>query len=438
LDRQARLSYIEIMGHRQAFLLAATLVFATISLSAQETLRPKDVRNLAKQGSSALPRLQELLRNPDLEIRLETVKAITDVGTQGSLAPLIQATADNDPEVQIRATDGLVNFYLPGYVQHGLGASLKRVGTSLKGKFTDTNDQVVDPFVVPRPDVIQALGILVRSAGSMEARANAARALGILRAKAAVPDLLAALRTKDTDVIYESLIALQKIRDESAAPGVAYLLHDLDEKVQLAAIETVGLLQNKTSVPQLLDVLEHSRKNQVKRAALTSLAMLPDEKSRPVYTRYLHDKDDGLRAAAAEGLGRLKNPADLPTLEKGFQGETKMAPRLALAFAQVMLGKTEIAEFSPFQLLINTLNSVGYRGVAYAYLVELARNPALRPPLVHAADIGTKDEKIYLARILARSGGQESVACLEKLSHDGDNDVAEEGLRALRTLKARL
>jgi HEAT repeat protein len=438
LDRQARLSYIEIMGHRQAFLLAATLVFATISLSAQETLRPKDVRNLAKQGSSALPRLQELLRNPDLEIRLETVKAITDVGTQGSLAPLIQATADNDPEVQIRATDGLVNFYLPGYVQHGLGASLKRVGTSLKGKFTDTNDQVVDPFVVPRPDVIQALGILVRSAGSMEARANAARALGILRAKAAVPDLLAALRTKDTDVIYESLIALQKIRDESAAPGVAYLLHDLDEKVQLAAIETVGLLQNKTSVPQLLDVLEHSRKNQVKRAALTSLAMLPDEKSRPVYTRYLHDKDDGLRAAAAEGLGRLKNPADLPTLEKGFQGETKMSPRLALAFAQVMLGKTEIAEFSPFQLLINTLNSVGYRGVAYAYLVELARNPALRPPLVHAADIGTKDEKIYLARILARSGGQESVACLEKLSHDGDNDVAEEGLRALRTLKARL
>ena len=83
----------------------------------------------------------------------------------------------------------------------------------------------------------------------MEARANAARALGILRGKAAVPDLLAALRSKDTDVIYESLIALQKIRDESAAPGVAFLLRDLDQKVQLAAIETVGLLQNKSSCP---------------------------------------------------------------------------------------------------------------------------------------------------------------------------------------------
>ncbi len=89
--------------------------------------------------------------------------------------------------MQIRAIDGLVNFYLPGYVQHGLGASLKRVGTSIKGKFTDTNDQVIDPFVIPRPDVIQALGDLVRGGGSMEARANAARALGILRGKGRGP-----------------------------------------------------------------------------------------------------------------------------------------------------------------------------------------------------------------------------------------------------------
>src|SRR5215472_17237772 len=163
------------MGDNPAILFAGACVLAVLSASAQETLRPKDVRSLGKQGSSALPRLQELLRNPDLDIRVEAVKAITEIGTQGSLAPLVQATADNDPEVQIRATDGLVNFYLPGYVQRGLGASIKRMGTNIKGKFTDTNDQVIDPFVTPRQDVIQALGTLVRGAGSLEARANAAR-----------------------------------------------------------------------------------------------------------------------------------------------------------------------------------------------------------------------------------------------------------------------
>ena len=440
MDRHASLPYIGSMGHSRLAILASAVVLALMPAFSQETLRPKDVRNIGKQGSSALPRLQELLRNPDLDIRIEAVKAITDIGTPGSLAPLIQASADNDPEVQIHATDGLVNFYLPGYVQRGLGASLKRVGTSIKGKFTDTNDQVIPPYVIPRPDVIQALGMLVSSGASVEARANAARALGILRAKAAVPELVAALRSKDkdTDVIYESLIALQKIRDESAAPGVAFLLRDLDLKVQLAAIETVGLLQNKSSAPQLVDVLENSRNIKVKRSALTSLAMLAEQSSRPVFARYLNDKDEGLRAAAAEGFGRLKNPADMPMLEKAFEEEGKTPPRLALAFAQVMLGKTEISEFSPFQLLINTLNSMAYRGVAYAYLVEVARNPVLRPPLYHAVDIGTKDEKVYLARVLAVSGGQDTVSCLEKLSHDGDGEVAQEGLRALRSLRARL
>ena len=41
------------------------------------------------------------------------------------LDALIQASANNDPEVQARATDGLVNFYLPGYVRTGFAASLR-------------------------------------------------------------------------------------------------------------------------------------------------------------------------------------------------------------------------------------------------------------------------------------------------------------------------
>src|ERR1035441_4126693 len=71
------------------------------------------------------------------------------------------------------------------------------------------------------PDVIAALGALVSGGASMPARANAARAVGILRGNAAVPDLVQALRTKDTDVLYESLIAMQKIRDESVGPQIA-------------------------------------------------------------------------------------------------------------------------------------------------------------------------------------------------------------------------
>src|SRR5215470_12501044 len=127
-----------------------------------QDVRPKDVREIGKAGSSALPRLQELLKNPSTDVRVEAVKQITNIGGLPSLDALVLATRDNDPEVQVQATDGLVNFYLPGYVQTGFAASVKRLGTSIKGRFTDTNDQMIDPFLNARPDVARAIGELVR------------------------------------------------------------------------------------------------------------------------------------------------------------------------------------------------------------------------------------------------------------------------------------
>ncbi|MCL6512595.1 MAG: HEAT repeat domain-containing protein [Anaerolineae bacterium] len=233
--------------------------------------RIRAARQLAEQGSSAIPALRKLLQDPDLEVRLEAVKAIVQIGTQHSLDALIEATRDPDPEIQIRATDGLVDFYLPGYVKTGLTATLRKVGKTIKAKFTDVNDQVVPPYLEVRPDVIEALGKLASGGSSMESRANAARAIGVLRGRAAVPDLLQAIRSKNTQVIYESLIALQKIQEPSAAREIAFLLRDLDDKVQIAAIETTGLLGNKEALPQLYDVLKTARNAKVRRAALTAI-----------------------------------------------------------------------------------------------------------------------------------------------------------------------
>jgi HEAT repeat protein len=407
-------------------------------LPGQEITRTRDVRDLAKAGSTAIPRLQELLKSPLVEIRVEAVRQIAAIGTQRSLEPLVLATRDNDPEVQIRAADGLVNFYLPGYLETGLSASLKRVGNSIKSRFSDNNDQVIDSFVAVRPDVVEALGKLARGGGSLESRANAARALGILRGQAAIPDLVEALRSKNSDVMYESLIALQKIHDPAAGPRIAFLLRDLDPRVQIAAIETTGLLQNKEALPALTDALNRARDAKVRRAALTAIAMLPSDQSRTLYAQYLPDKDDKMRAAAAEGYARLKNAADLPALDKAWQTEGKTSPRLSMAFALVALGRTEVSQFSPLQYLINTLNSASYKGEAFPFLVELAREPQVRQPLHRALATGTKDEKIGIAGVLARSGDQESLGELQKLTHDADPEVAREVLRAVRTLQARL
>jgi len=424
-----------------AFLVLVCAYAAALAQTPQDSdpkQRAKAARELAKQGVAGVPQLQAALADPVADVRIEAVKALVEIGTQASLDPLIQATRDNDPEVEIRAVDGLVNYYLPGYVRTGLSASLRRVGGVFKAKFTDTNDQTIDPYVEVRPAAIEALGKVARSGSNMESRANAARATGILRGQAALPDLYEALRSKDDQVMYESLIAIQKIRDPSAAPRIAYLLRDLDEKVQIATIETTGLLRNREALPNLREVLADARTVKIRRAVLTAIAMIPDETSRPLYTRDLGDKDDGMRAAAAEGLARLKNPADIPVLEKAFREERKMPPRLGAAFALVALGKNEASEFSPLEYLVNTLNSAAWRGVSRAYLIELARDAAVRGSLEKAVAGGTKQEKIELAQILAVSGDQSTLAALEALSRDGDSDVAGAALNAMRTLKARL
>jgi HEAT repeat protein len=403
--------------------------------------RAKAVREYGKSGGSEIiPKLETYLVDPDVDVRRDAVKAIVDIGTQRSLDPLIKAASDNDPEIQIRATDGLVNFYVPGYVKTGLTASLRRAGSSIKGKFTDTNDLVIDPYIQPRPEVIVALGHVASGGASLEARANAARAVGILRGGQALPDLEKAVRSKDSDVIYEALIAIEKIRDPSAGPNIAFLLHDLNEKVQVTAMEATGLLMNRAAINDLRDVLDRSRNMKVKRAALTAMAQMPDPQLHGIYVTYLNHKDDGLREAAAEGLGRLKDPADMATIERAFNNENKTEPRLSAAFALVSLGKRSMGEFDPLRYLVNDLNSAAYRGVAKAYLIELARDPEVRQALYPdlKAPGATRDEKTGLADVLAASGGADSVAPLEALAQDTDTDVSQEGLRAVKNLRARL
>ena len=137
-------------------------LFLPVSVFGQSSAQPsrnpapaKDVRLVAKDGQVAIPKLALYLNSPALDTRIEVVKQLTELGGKDSLDPLITASHDADPEMQMRSIDGLVNFYLPGYVRQGPAASVARVGASIKAKFSDTNDQVIDGFVTVRPEVIE-------------------------------------------------------------------------------------------------------------------------------------------------------------------------------------------------------------------------------------------------------------------------------------------
>ncbi|MCX6604987.1 MAG: HEAT repeat domain-containing protein [Acidobacteria bacterium] len=390
---------------------------------------------MAKEGAGGIPKLLPYAQDPDAEVRREVVRSMVAIGGPASLEPLTQALSDSDEEVQIRATDGVVNFYLPGYWESGLSGTMKRAGTRVLSRWTDTNDQVIPGYVEVRPEVVAALGKMTNSSESMVARANAARAVGVLRGKAALGDLVQAMTAKDGKLIYEVLIAFEKIRDRGVAPKIHYLLRDLDEKVQLAALETVGLLMNPESVAPLREAYERARNERVRRAALNAVALIPDEGSRPLFMAQLDSPDEYLRAAAAEGLARLGKAEDEVALRERFDKEVKMRARLAQAFGAARLGAAGMGEFDALRYLVNTLNQKAWKGMAEGYLVELVRVEAVRAALMPVVAQSTKTEKLALAQVFGRSGSRDLEPALEGLAKDADTEVASEALRNLRSLR---
>jgi HEAT repeat protein len=426
--------------------LAACALFAVFTgsglsddTSVDAKQRIETIRNLGKRDYTVIPTIAQYLKDGSRDVRIEAVKAIVRIDTVHSLDALIEATHDHDSEMQIRATDGIVNAYMPGYLaKSGLTGSLTRGVRQMKSFFSSRNDQVVDADVTIRPDVAQALADEVSGGTGLDAKANAARAAGILRANPAVPALVQASHSKDSQVIFECLVALQKIHDPSAGPGIAFLSHDLDERIQVTALETIGVLRSIPSAPDVRSALTHARDARIRRAALEALAMLAIPDDRGTFQKYAQSDDAGLRAVGLEGLGRIREPEDTPALEAAYnEKDADWRIHLAAAFALVSEGKIDTSEFSPLPYLVENLNSHSRAYVANAYLIELGHRQDVRTSLAKLLPETTKEQKIALCSIFGNSQAEDAVPVLNGLAKDIDPDVAFAASRALRIVQAR-
>lgn len=418
-----------------ALILFASALFAQAPADSKEKI--KAARATVKAGASAIPQLDPLLVDTDVEVRREAIKALAAIGTQHGLDLLVRSTRDGDSEIQIRAVDALVNFYHPGYLSTGLSATLKRAGASLSAAFRqDENRDIVDPDTPVRPEIRSALRSIVVNGTDNVVRANAARALGVLRDVDSTQALIEALRSKDDRLIFESLIALQKIANPEAGPRVVFLMRDLVEKVQLAAIETAGLLKTRDAIGELRRVMESGPEKKLRRASVQALARIADPSTRDLLVNLLQDKDDDIRATAAEGIGRMGNAADRQAIETAFNAERKSAARLGQAFAIARLGGVDTSEFSPLRYLVNSLNSRSWRGVAQPYLNELTRQESVRKAIYPMLGSGTPAERTGLLLALAASGAPDAISQIEPHVRDTDLEISSAATRALRILRA--
>lgn len=397
--------------------------------------RAKAARQIGKspEGFRYIDRLAPLLRDESEDVRAAAVAALADMRVIEAQPLLIEATSDDSPRVQAMAVDGLVDFYLPGYAKIGAMGSISSYAKGLKDKFTGTAMEMVPGYVDVSPGVVRAVGDVVRNPGALESRANAARALGVLVARDAVDALVEGVRSRNSTIILESVVALRKIQDPSAGPDIVFLLRDLDPKVQEAVIQTVGQLRTSEAVGDLVRIISETNRDRIREQALIALAKIPRNGQRELFISYIRHKNARFRAAAAEGIGRIGTPDDIPLVEELFAEERSEGPKVSLAFAAVNLGHSVRLGY-----LVDGLNSKIHRMEARPFLVELARNPSILSNLYVPLSTGTPPQRRHLAHVIGQSGTEASVPYLEDLSKDRNDEVASEAIEALRVLRARL
>jgi HEAT repeat protein len=302
----------------------------------------------------------------------------------------------------------------------------------VRGHF-EPDSTKIDPGLSVDPQVISALDMALKDTRSNEASREAARGLGILLAKAAVPDLVSAAHSSDIDLAREALNALSKIKDPASGKQLVDLLDSPNKDVKRDACVTVGILRTKEALPKMQSIFEGDADPKDKIAAIQGLAYLGDRVSVPVFIKALWNQDKSVRQAGAEGLARAADPKSQSELEKAVIAEKDDSVKLAIEFALTALGKQDYVS-----AMVSDLGSKTRGDTARAYLTELAWNPAFLPklyPYLQSQDVGVRKR---LCEVLMYSGDQSSLEPLDRLSHDPDGDVAAQALRAKNAIRARL
>jgi HEAT repeat protein len=432
------------VGHSILLLLILTTLSATLCLaqnappateglkSTDAKTRAKTARDLGQSGdSSAIPALIEGLKDPDTKVRREVVVALATLRQPAALDALTTMMKDPDDDVRGLAIEGMVGYYTGQTPSTGFGAFMKKNWERAKSRFTpDTTE--VDPGIALDPKVVDAIRSGLADPNSARVAKESARGLGVLRAKAAVPDLVKAAHSTDVDLSREAISALGKIGDLSAGPQLVDLLNSSDKDVRLDAAVTVGILRTHDALPKLQSLFDGAADGRTREKSLEGLAYLGDAASVPTFLKALWSNDKSLRISSAEGLARAGDAKALSDLLKAAGSEGDAEARLAMEFALTALGRNDY-----FAQLVDALGSRTNGDVAKSYFVELARKPGFLAELYPYLDHRSAEVRMKLCEVLMISGDQTSIPPLERLSHDSNNDVASEALRALRAIRAR-
>ena len=409
------------------FVGAATLGFAQSSVeelearleSSDARTRRDAARELGEDGSSeAISVLNEAVRDIDRNVRRTVLDALLSVRRPDAAPGLIAFLEDERSENRRDAIGGLVDIHNreapPGRRERAMDWLLRREQAF-----------VLDPLRPVEPRIVEALSGRLTD-GEEDNRELAAEALGALRAATAVGALAAAASEDlEDDVRREAIRALGAIGTDEAGERLLSMVEEPELREQV--VRALGRFAYRPSVTALIGVYDADPESDVARDALEALARIGAEEARGTFYHELGSDDARRREFAAEGIGRIGDPALVDGLIRDFLREEDRRVQLAFCFALVRMGQPPFVD-----RIILSLSDSRVGEVASQYALELGRD--FLPDMLRYLEDPDRQVRLELISLLEQLGDDSAIPSLRATTQDPDSEVADRARLAVRRL----
>ncbi len=309
----------------------------------EERLSPDDlglsflevIEALGKAGHpAAVPVLSDLIQGELEPVQAAALRALGDIGDCSAL-PAVESAA---PFVSERihssfkyAQDALQRART--YAEHAI--ETLTVSHRVDKRPEEAAEIIGRLAATGHEEAIDCIRPLTRSP-VVQVRLAAVKALGRLRARRACRALLRLAEDADqpTELRVAAVRAVGKTRHHMEAAAVGQFLKDKDERLRAAALQAMGNLQGKRSVPALVKgaLMEAFKLRSKEHRHLPSLALtkIGDRYAFGMLSKALQSSSEDKRRKAAEILSRVIGPWSVSALLKACRDESPRVRRAAL------------------------------------------------------------------------------------------------------------
>jgi HEAT repeat protein len=383
------------------------------------------------------------LRNPDARARLSSIEMLRESKYPEAIEPMAPLVIDPVDEIQLAAIEAELSFF----TVDELGGR-RRMAFIIEVRNAGQAETVFasGPLAVwPRPAPDALLTNLLQAVDDEhpKVRMDALYTFGaIARAplsEAHTQGVIRALDHYDPAIRQAAARVAGRLKVRAALQMLVKAIFDSQEPVRFAAMRALGEIDAETTVKTLAEQLEHYSKGEGAWSALDGLARIGHQSSVPVFTARLADRDQYIRAAAIEGLGRALSAGpsaeadgvapQVKAIEAAASADSSPVVRAAAAFALELLGKGGIDR------LVAAFDTDRLAPQVAGYLLELGPN-AVSALVPHLKD-PRPSIRGNVAVVVGAIGSASDIAALEPLLQERDADVRRSAERAIQRIKVR-